>query len=699
MQLKPKKRVRTRLQQQKDHAMNIFLLKIAIVAVSTALIAYFLPRTGGFNYSYELGQPWRYGTIISTQKFNIQMSDSAISQRSDSLARHFMPYFTHLTTVEQTVKADMLALDGDETLKRHVVNMLDSVYSRGVMSGADRDSLSEAGTTFIRIIHGNEAQVVPLSRIMSTHEAYQYITHADSRYTPSDISHLNINTVLRENLEYDYAKSAAELQAETEAMSSSLGFVRVNEKIVDRGELITEDIFQKLRSYETIINRKAEENGTSGLMLWGQIGLVAIIITLLVTYLAVFRADYLENPRSAILLFSLITLFTVIASTMVSHHFFHVYLLPCSMVPVIIRVFMDSRTAYVFHTGMILLISLSLNNPYDFVLFNLVAGLVVVLNLRELTQRSQIIHISIVATLAYCTLYICHEFSIGAEVADLERSILIYFCMSGLLLLFTYPLFWVMEKVFGFVSDVTLVELSNINHPLLQKMSEEAPGTFQHSMQVANLATEVAKRIHAKSQLVRTGALYHDIGKMERPVFFTENQAGGNPHKHLSPMKSAEVIIAHVERGIALADKYNLPEQIKGFIRTHHGTGKTMYFLVTYKNEHPDEEVDETLFQYPGPNPSTKEEAILMMADTVEAASRSLGEYTEEAIGNLVDKLVDSQVSEGFFKQCPITFKDIADAKEVMKERLKIMYHTRISYPELNKTADEDNKKQNNQLN
>ena len=688
-----KRKNRTLQRRQKDKAMNLFLLKIALVAVMTALIVYFMPRTGGFNYSYELGQPWRYGTVISEHKFNIEMSDSLLALQRDSLARHFMPYYTRHTDVEASVKAAVMNLDeGDMTLKRHVVQMLDTAYRRGVMSGADRDSLRQAGTSYVRIIVGNEAQVVPLNRVMSTHEAYQYITHADTKYSPTAISRMNINTVLRENLTYDANKSTSEMEAEAEALSTSMGFVRVNEKIVDRGELVTEDIYQKLRSYETIVNRTAQESGTSKLMLWGQVGLVAIIVTLLITYLSVFRVNYLENLRSAILLFSLVALFQIMASVMVSHHILHVYILPYCMVPIIIRVFMDSRTAFTFHVGMILLISLSLSQPFEFALYNIITGLVVVLNLRELTQRSQIIHTSIVATLAYCTLYICHEFSIGAEVADLERSIFIYFCISGLLLLFTYPLFWVMEKVFGFVSDVTLVELSNINHPLLQKMSEEAPGTFQHSMQVANLATEVAKRIHAKSQLVRTGALYHDIGKMERPVFFTENQAGGNPHKHLSPMKSAEVIIAHVERGIALADKYNLPEQIKGFIRTHHGTGKTMYFLVTYKNEHPDEAVDETLFQYPGPNPSTKEEAILMMADTVEAASRSLGEYTEEAIGNLVDKLVDSQVSEGFFKQCPITFKDISDAKEVMKERLRIMYHTRISYPELNKNTDEDNK-------
>ena len=270
----------------------------------------------------------------------------------------------------------------------------------------------------------------------------------------------------------------------------------------------------------------------------------------------------------------------------------------------------------------------------------------------------------------------------------------LYFFINGILLMFTYPLLWMLEKMFGFTSDVTLVELSNTNNELLQRMSEIAPGTFQHSLQVANLASEVAKRIDAKSQLVRTGALYHDIGKTERPAYFTENQAGINPHKRLTPVKSAEVIIAHVKNGLALAEKYNLPQTIRNFISTHHGRGKAKYFYITYKNEHPDEDIDEELFTYPGPNPTTKEEAILMMTDSVEAASRSLKEYNEESISNLVDRIIDGQVADGAFKECNITFKEIAIAKSVLKEKLKTIYHTRITYPELSPTKDNEEKTQ-----
>lgn len=699
MRIFSNRKARTKLQQQKDHALNMLLLKIAIVAVATTIVVYFLPRTGGFNFSYEINQPWRYGTMISTQKFNIQMSDSVLEMKKDSLSKKFMPYFVRDVEVEASVKEEIMNLVGDRKLKQHVVEMLDSVFDRGIMPSTDLDSLKALGTPGIRVIAGNEAVVVPLSRVMSMHEAYQFIMHHDEEtFKPIELSKLNINTELKENLSYELMKSEEELKSEYEQMATSLGFVRVNEKIVERGDIVSEEIFQKLKSYENVMNRQQTEESGSSLLLWGQIGIVLIIMSILATYLTIFRPDYLDKPRHVVLLYLLIVFFSVFASVLVSRHLFHVYILPICMVPIIIRVFLDSRTAFAFHVGMVLLISLSLNNPYEYMLLQLIMGFVVIFNLRELTQRSQIVKTSIIVTIAYCVVYSIYQFASGAELQDLDRRIFIYFCINGLLLLFTYPLFWIMERLFGFVSDVTLVELSNINHPLLQKMSAEAPGTFQHSMQVANLASEVAKKIGARAQLVRTGALYHDIGKLERPVFFTENQAGGNPHKHLAPIKSAEVIIAHVQKGLALAEKYALPEQIKGFISTHHGTGKTKYFLVTYQNEHPDEPVDESLFTYPGPNPETKEEAILMMADAVEASSRSLTEYTEEAIGELVEKIVNTQVSEGYFKKSSITFKDVDDAKEIFKEKLKVMYHTRISYPELNKNAAQDNKTPKNQL-
>ena len=368
-------------------------------------------------------------------------------------------------------------------------------------------------------------------------------------------------------------------------------------------------------------------------------------------YLDLFRKDYYQRKGSLSLLFTLIVFYSVITAFMVTHNIFNVYIIPYAMLPIIIRVFLDSRTAFLTHVITILICSISLRFPHEFILTQLAAGLVAIFSLRELSQRSQLFRTALLVILTYAAIYFAFELmtenGLSTDFSKLNIRMYTYFIINGILLLFTYPLLFLLEKTFGFTSNVTLVELSNINNDLLRQMSETVPGTFQHSMQVANLAAEAAIRIGAKSQLVRTGALYHDIGKMENPAFFTENQSGGvNPHKNLNYEQSAQVVISHVTDGLKLADKHNLPKAVKDFISTHHGRGKTKYFYISWKNEHPDEEPNEELFTYPGPNPFTKEQAILMMADSVEAASRSLKEYTEESISALVDKIKDIVVLE-----------------------------------------------------
>lgn len=691
------KKIKTKKLQERKKQQKLFLLKTLLITVSTTIIVYFIPRTNGFNYNYELNQPWRYGALLSSQKFNILMSDSAASWQRDSIIRCFKPYYQKDNIVKTNVLQTLNSIGSKVQVRKLTMNLvasyIDSVYAHGVITSQQLDSLQKAGTSQVRVVTDNMAMPVDLQYLMTPKSAYQFIvsnvTEVLDENVTSELALLNINAILTTNLTSDYVKNESELEMQFSSMSSSIGFVRANEKIVDRGEIVDKDIYQKLRSYERAIdeNGNAEQQNNMVYSLPGQIVIVLTIFSLLMAYLSIYRKDYLENKRNSILLYSLVVVFFIAASLMVSHHFFHIFILPCCMVPIIIRTFLDSRTAFTFHCAMVLLISLILSNPYDFMILQLIAGLLAILDLRELTQRSQIIHAAVAVILIYILFYCAYQLATGTTIDDIDRRHLIYFAINGVLLLFTYPLLWLVEKIFGFVSDVTLVELSNINHPLLRKLSEEAPGTFQHSMQVANLAADVAKKIDAKVQLVRTGALYHDIGKIDRPVFFTENQSGVSPHKHLSPMKSAEVIIAHVAKGLDMADQYSLPQAIKDFISTHHGIGKTKYFLVTYKNEHPDEEVDEGLFTYPGPNPKTKEEAILMMSDAIEASSRSLQEYTEGSISELVDKIIDSQVNEGYFRECPLTFRDITNAKEVFKNRLMNIYHTRISYPELMKNV------------
>jgi putative nucleotidyltransferase with HDIG domain len=385
------------------------------------------------------------------------------------------------------------------------------------------------------------------------------------------------------------------------------------------------------------------------------------------------------------MLYSLITIFPIVVSIMVQHNFFSIYILPFAMVPMFIRVFMDSRTAFLSHAIMVLICAAAVKYQYEFIIVQLVAGLVAIYSLRDLSRRAQVFKTAILVTLASAVVFFALQLMQDNVVISIDTDMYVYFIINGIFLLLAYPLMYLIERTFNFTSNVTLFELSNTNKGLLRDLSEIAPGTFQHSITVGNLAAEIANRIEANSLLVRTSALYHDIGKMANPVFFTENQAGVNPHDNMPYTESARIVISHVTEGMKMAEKAGLPPIIKNFILTHHGRGLTKYFYIKQQNEHPDEEIDREPFTYPGPNPFTREQAILMMADAVEAASRSLTEYTEENIANLVGRIIDAQVSEGYFRECPITFRDIALAKLVLIDRLKSIYHTRISYPKLKK--------------
>ena len=409
------------------------------------------------------------------------------------------------------------------------------------------------------------------------------------------------------------------------------------------------------------------------------------MIMLFTAYLGLFRRDYFDKPRSIAMLYALITIFPVIVSFFMRHNFLSVYIIPFAIVPIFVRVFMDSRTAFVTHVTMILICTTAVKYQYEFIIIQIVSGLIAIYSLRELLHRSQVFKAALFVTAGSSAVYFALQMIQDTDFPMLDGDMYYHFCVNGVLVLLSYPLMFIIEKTFGFTSSVMLFELSNTNRGLPHDLSATAPGTFQHSITVGNLAAEIASKIGANSLLVRTGALYHDIGKMSDPVFFTENQAGVNPHENISDKESARIVISHVTEGVKMAEKAGLPGIIKDFILTHHGCGMAKYFYINYKNKHPDEDVDPTPFTYPGPNPFTREQAILMMADGVEAASRSLPTYTEESISALVNKIIDSQMADGFFKDCPITFHDIEQAKQVLIERLKAIYHTRISYPELKK--------------
>lgn len=670
------------------------IYKSLIFIATVSVIVYFLPNEGKFNYQFDINKPWKYGLLQASFDFPIYKNDIQVQKEQDSILADYQPYFQIDKEAEKNVLAK-LKEDYNKTLRhslpgtdyvRYIERTLKALYEDGIIAGNDLKRMEEDSIIAIRLVDKNVATSRFIDQLYTVKEAYEYLLNADTaHYKKKILQQCNLNDYITPNLVYDEEKSEAAQKDLLSNISWANGFVLNGQKIIDRGEIVDEQTYNILESLRKEWEKRSDSVQEKRLTLAGQILYVGIFLFCFMAYLELFRADYYERKGTLTLLFALIVFFPVLASIMVEQNLSSIYVVPFAMIPIIVRVFLDSRTAFMAHVTIILLCSITLRFPHEFILLQVVAGMVAIYSLRELSQRSQLLRTALVVFISYALLYFAFELIHEDDLTKLNTRMYIYFMINGILLLFAYPLLFLLEKIFGFTSDVTLVELSNINNSLLREMSEVAPGTFQHSLQMANLAAAAANKIGGKSQLVRTGALYHDIGKMVNPAFFTENQSGVNPHKSLSYEQSAQVIISHITDGLKLAEKHNLPKVIKDFISTHHGQGLTKYFYISYKNEHPDEEVDQEKFRYPGPNPFTKEQAVLMMADSVEAASRSLPEYTEESISTLVDKIIDTQVSEGYFKECPITFKDIATVKALFKEKLKTMYHTRISYPELRK--------------
>jgi hypothetical protein len=550
------------------------------------------------------------------------------------------------------------------------------------MESKEYAELRSDTSRMIRIVDNKQASSVSIMEVYSAKSAYEQLFQDEKMNAQRQVlQKCNLNNYIVPNLIYDKERSETSKNELTGSIPLASGLVQKGQKIVDRGEIVTERTYRIIESYIKENEQRNQSKTQSQISLLGQILYVSILMICFTLYLSLYRKDYFEKPRSITMLYALIIIFALLTALFVRNAFIHVYILPYAMVPIFIRVFMDSRTAFMTHVVMILICAIMLQHPFEFTVVEIVAGLVAITSLRELSQRSQLFKSAIIITLSAMAVNLAFDWTRATALTQIDYNNYHYLLANGIALLFAYPLLYLLEKAFGFTSDITLIELSNTNNELLRRMSEVAPGTFNHSIQVANLAGEIANKIGAKAQLVRTGALYHDIGKLSNPIYFTENQSGIDPHEMLTDIESAQIIISHVTEGLKMADKYNLPKVIRDFIATHHGLGKAKFFFIRYKNEHPKESVDELLFTYPGPNPFTREQAVLMMADSVEAASRSLPDYTEQSIRGLVEKIVDTQVAEGYFRECPITFRDIQYAKTVLIEKLKTVYHTRISYP------------------
>ncbi len=674
------------------HHWRKIMSRMALVIISVGIIVWFIPRNSGPQFRYDVGKPWMYGSLIAKFDFPIYKTDESIKEERDSMLRKFEPYFNFNSTTENKQMAQFFAdfKDGIPGLPNNytsiVANKLHQLYQKGIMGAAEYSGFAKDTTKMIRIVDGKTATSIKVNQINSTMGAYEQIFQ-DEELAPHKalLQRCNLNEYIEPNIVYDKDRSETEKNDLLSQIPLASGMVLAGQKIIDRGEIVDDYTYRVLSSFEKETQRRSASTTAVPSTIAGQVIFVALFIILFTMYLGMFRKDYFGKPRSIAMLYTMITIFPILVSLMIDHNVFSVYILPFAMAPVFIRVFMDSRTAFITHVIMVMLCAAAVKYQYEFIIVQLVAGLVAIYSLRELSQRAQLFKTALLVTIASCAVYFAMQLMTDNTFSTVDNSMYKYFAINGIFLLFAYPLMLIIEKTFGFISNVTLIELSNTSKDLLQRLSEVAPGTFQHSIMVSNLASAIAEKIGAKAQLVRTGALYHDIGKMQDPAFFTENQNGINPLDKMSRIDAAHIVISHVTDGLKLADKHNLPNVIKDFISTHHGTGMTKYFYISYKNEHPDEPIDDSLFTYPGPNPFTREQAILMMADSVEAATRSLPEYTEISISNLVNKIIDQQMKDGFYEYCPITFRDVAIAKQVLIERLKSIYHTRVSYPELKK--------------
>ena len=624
--------------------------QVLSLAALAALAIYLAPKySNPFKYHFEVGQPWAYGLVTAESNFAIYKTDAQLEAEQKEVLRDYTPCYT----------LDTAAAQG------HLM----------VVSLEEKEHLQALGCTNVSVLYNRVATKVAVADLYTPKEAYEK-------------THRNIAV----NLQYDSITSDNLRQNILSSISLTHGMVQEGEKIIDTGEIVSERTYQILESLRRTIE---EQNLSHRQSLTSTIGVglyIVVLVAMFGMYLYMYRRKLLYNLRH-MLFFTILVALLVTTAFIVLRHVAagYIYLIPFAWVPIIARVFYDSRTAIFIHLITILIVSIAAPAPYVFVLLQVITGIVAVISLRDMTQRAQLAQTALFVFLTYSIVYTAITMLVTGEIMNVEYHYYIYFAINAVLVICAYGLIFLFERTFGLVSNITLVELTNVNSNLMLEFAEKAPGTFQHSLQVSNLATEAAKRIGAKVLLVRTGALYHDIGKMAHPEYFIENQTGVNPLQAMSCAEAAKVIINHVEEGERIARKHRLPEVIVHFIRSHHGTSVTRYFYNTAVNAAKTAgktatDVNKEDYSYPGPKPSTKEAAILMMADAIEARSRSLNELTEQSIAEMVDQMIDAQVADGQFSETVLSFKDLEDIRAVFKQKLIEINHHRIVYPTIEET-------------
>lgn len=704
-----------------SHSSLIF--KGFLFLVSVVIVVYFFPREGKFRYEFQKGKPWMHDVLIAPYDFPIYKSEARLAAEKDSILKDFRPYFVFDSTImsvqlprfndhfdevwgqfvaETYGVEDTFSLPAYSSLLREINSKrteyrekgkfwLEYVYSKGIVSVPEVFNRVNNPEDMIVVMKGKVAENVDYKQVFTQKEAYEYIIEQVRELYGEEgeqeeafrfFLDLDLDQFIEPNLSYDDVTTNRVMQSMIENISLTEGMVQQGVRIISRGELVGDYEYRVLESLKIEYEKRIGAMANRFMILAGQFLLVFVAFAVIFLFLLNFRKEILQNYLKISFILFLVVFFVVISALSLKYTRISIYIIPLTILPIMIRTFYDARLALFIHLVTTLVIGFLAPNAFEFVFLSIMAGIVAIFSLTNTYRRGKLFLSALLIILTYILVYsgigIIHE----GDIRQIEGINYLWFAGNGGLILLTYPLIYLFEKVFGFLSDATLIELSDTNQPLLRKLAEKAPGSFQHSLQVANLAEAAATKIGANTLLVRAGALYHDIGKMESPIYFIENQNNGvNPHDNMEFEESARVIIGHVQKGVEIARKHNLPVQLIDFIRTHHGTTKVQYFYRSYIRKYPENMVETNKFSYPGPKPFSREMAILMMADSVEAASRSMKDVTRESLHNLVDQILDYQVNEGQFDNADITFRDIRIIREILKERLANIYHVRIEYP------------------
>lgn len=668
------------------------IYKLALYIASVLVVVYLFPKGTHFKYEFQKGKVWQYNDLYSPFDYAIQKSANEIENEKKEIQSNVKIFFDDLQIASEIKnqiinitqkKLDTSSLNSTQKkqIQNKVLKTINLAYNSGIVSDVDYQKITKP---LINVKSGASVKTIQSNTLISRAKILSFLTKNISDQ-PLTNEESNIVSVLYEklkpNLIYNAKFTQKVLDEELKSISYTKGLVASGERIVSKGDIVEGQKFIKLESLKKEFESKIWSKSNYYWITFGYTVLISLVFLMILLFIRKHRIAIFEDNTKLTFIFFNIILILLLSTIILKYSVEYIYILPIVMLPLVLKAFFDARLGLFVHVNTVLLLGFIVPNSFEFIFLQITAGTVIILTISELNKRANLFITVLQIMSVYFISYLAFSVIQEGNIFNLQWKNFLYFTLNGLATLFVLPLIYIFEKMFSLTSDESLKELANTNSKLLRKLSEKAPGTFQHSLQVANLAETAANEINANSMLVRTGALYHDIGKMANPMFFTENQSTNvNPHNEITPHDSAQIIISHVIKGIELAKKHHIPDRIIDFIRTHHGTSLVYYF---YKKE---EDLygaaNENDFRYPGPIPFSKETAILMICDSIEAASKSLKEPTAQSIDDLVEKIINKQMDEKQFMNADITFKELQKIKKVLKKKLKNIYHLRVEYPE-----------------